>query len=178
MSAPCVARFIECSRTTLSSVIVNRGEGEVAQGNLRCLLCRIRQQRCAVRLRHVVEIMRPLPLQPIAGTAEFVLGVALIRGVPTPVLDCGALLGETAPPQHTRWVTIRCAERVAALALEDVLGVRQLPAQIDDLPPLLRGNEAIDAIASLDAELVLVLGDARLVPDSLWLSLERQAATP
>jgi purine-binding chemotaxis protein CheW len=128
-------------------------------------------------LPHVVEIMRPLPLQAIAGTPPFVTGAAVIRGVPTPVIDCGALLGEHTPPAPTRWATIRCKGRVAALAFEQVLGIHPLAA-VDDLPPLLRGSDAVTAIASVDAELVLVLASARLVPDSLWQSLDNQAATP
>jgi purine-binding chemotaxis protein CheW len=128
-------------------------------------------------LSHVVEIMRPLPLQAIAGTEPFVAGAAVIRGLPTPVVDCGALLGQLTPPAPTRWATIRCKGGVAALAFEQVLGVHPL-SQVEDLPPLLRGSDAVAAIASVDAELVLVLASTRLVPDSLWQSLGNQVATP
>lgn len=116
-----------------------------------------------------------LPLSPFAGAPECVLGLAVIRGEPTPVVDCGALLGETSPSRHTRMVTVRCGPRVAALAFEAVRGVHALrPADVRELPSLARGaaSEVISAVSVLDAELLMVLTDSLLLPDSVWTSLE------
>ena len=143
------------------------------------MLCRVRNRRCVLQLDHVVEIMRPLPLQPVAGAPEPVRGLSVIRGEPTPVIDCGALLGGDTRAMPSRLATIRCGERIAALAFEEILGVRRLSEQeLKALPPLLRAGEggAIDAIALLDAELVFVIGRARLVPDEVWASLQAQPA--
>lgn len=157
--------------------IVNDDTSAVSQDRSRYLFCRARAVRCAVPLQHVVEIMRPLPLQTVSGTPAFVTGAAVVRGLPTPVIDCGVLLGDVTPSRHTRWATIRHGGRVAALAFEEILGVRTLAA-IEALPHLLRGSEALAAMASIDAELVLVLESARLVPESTWEDLAVQTATP
>jgi chemotaxis signal transduction protein len=62
-----------------------------------------------------------------------------------------------------------------ALAVEGVLGVRELTSEsLDALPPLLgdASRVAISAVAALDRELLLVLETAHLVPESLWPILD------
>lgn len=139
------------------------------------LLCLARQRLCALPLDALVETMRPLPVTPLAGAPAFVCGVARIRGAPVPVVDVGALLGAPEPPQATRFVTLRVGERRVALALEAVLGFRELASEsLTALPPLLRhvSEDVVSALTTLDAELLLVLEATRLVPQSLWATLE------
>lgn len=109
--------------------------------------------------------MRPLPIEPLAAPVAHVLGVALIRGVSLPVVDLAAVLGLSATPPR-RFVVIAVADRGVALAVTAVLGLRSLPAA-EDLPPLTREapNAVIDSIGWLDAELLLVLNSARLLPE-------------
>lgn len=135
-----------------------------------------RARLCALPLAHVVETMRPLAVAPLAGAPPFVRGLAVIRGTPLPVVDLGALLFGSEPASPTRFVTLRLGPRGVALALEAVLGVRDLPGTLTSLPPLLSGAsaEAISAIGRLDEQLLLLLNAARLVPDSLaWFDAER-----
>ena len=42
---------------------------------------------CALPLGAVIETLRPLPLRPLAGAPAGVLGVAVVRGSPVPVID-------------------------------------------------------------------------------------------
>lgn len=135
-----------------------------------CLLMRTRSLTCAVPLPHVVETLRPLPLEPLASPPPFVLGLSVIRGAPVPVVDLGRLLGAAGAPLPVRFVVLRVAGRRVALAVEGVLGVRELdPARLQDLPPLLSGAEAgaVEAVAAHDAHLLVVLRAARTVPDDL-----------
>ena len=46
------------------------------------LVCRVAARLCALPVRAVIEIMRPLALEPIAGAPAFVAGLAIIRGEP------------------------------------------------------------------------------------------------
>jgi purine-binding chemotaxis protein CheW len=142
-----------------------------------CLVARARAVSCAMPLAHVVEIMRPLPIDPIAKAPSFMLGVAIVRGSPTPVIDCGAFIQESAQPEHTRWASVRCGERTAVLAFEAILGVRELPVLSDDLPPLLSGapSELLAGLALLDRKLLLVLHGGRLVPDEVWQTFEARS---
>jgi purine-binding chemotaxis protein CheW len=124
----------------------------------------------------VVETMRPQPLETLASAPSFVLGVAIIRGAPTPVVDVGALLGSADPPLATRFITLSVAERVVAVAVEAIVGVRVLPGEaLGDLPPLLRDAnvDAIAAVGTLDSALLVVLRAARLLPEAAWDDLVR-----
>jgi purine-binding chemotaxis protein CheW len=114
--------------------------------------------------------MRPLPIEPLAGAPPFVLGLSLIRGIATPVVDVGALVGAKDSPAFTRFVTLRLTDRrPVALAVEAVLGTRTLRGLgLSELPPLLRdaNPHLIASIGALDRELLTVLETARLVPDA------------
>jgi purine-binding chemotaxis protein CheW len=142
------------------------------------LICRIGVRRCAVPVSHVAETMRPLPVEPLADMPAFVLGVAIIRGGAVPVLDAGRLVG--APCQNaTRFVTIKVAGRVAALAVDSVLDVRPLPPDAVAAVPALLGEASaalVAAVGALDAELLLVLQAARLVPEAVWSSVQAARA--
>src|SRR5688500_13404284 len=113
--------------------------GEAHGGSGLCLVARARGLQCAIPLAYVLEIMRPLPIDPIANAPSFMLGVAVVRGAAVPVVDCGAFVQAEAPAGHTRWTSVRAGERTAILAFEAILGVRELPADSDGLPPLLAG---------------------------------------
>lgn len=141
------------------------------------LVCRARERVCALDLASVAETLRPLPIEPLAGVPEFVLGVALIRGEPTPVVDAGALLGLSSPPSFTRFVTLRVGDRRVALAVEEVIGARALAGlSLTEVPPLLRHSnpQVIAALGAMDARLLTVLDTGRLVPEATWSALVRQ----
>lgn len=133
------------------------------------LVCRVHTRLCALPLINVLETLRPLPIEPLVDAPPHVLGLARIRGQSLPVLDLAALLGMDGV-RPARFVTIVVGRRRAALAVGEVLGLRELPPeQAEALPQLLKEgrNEPIQAIARLDAELLMVLNGARLLPDEL-----------
>lgn len=142
------------------------------------LLCRVRTHWCALLLTQVVETMRLLPIEPLANTPSFVLGLSVIRGDPVPVVDAARLLGAKAGV-GTRLITLRTDTRQVALAVDEVIGVRTIPNdELHSLPPLLHGSctATVTAIGTLDAALLLVLTSARLVPEDVWVRLEKQVA--
>ena len=51
------------------------------------LVCRVATRICALPVGVVIETLRPLPLEPIAGAPAFVTGPAIIRGEPVPVVE-------------------------------------------------------------------------------------------
>jgi purine-binding chemotaxis protein CheW len=135
------------------------------------LIVRARDRACALRLTDIVEVMRPLPIEPISHAPPGVLGVAQIRGEPVPVVDLGALVDGQAgasPAAPGRFVTVRAGDRRAALAVDAVEGFRPLADEaLHALPPLLSGarESPIGRLAALDRDLLLVLDAARLVPE-------------
>jgi purine-binding chemotaxis protein CheW len=129
------------------------------------IVCSINDRRCALPIESVRETMRALPIVAAPGRSPGVLGVATIRGVPTPVIDLGAWFAcELSSP---RWfVTISVGQRVAAVAVDEVLGIRSLAAaHVAELPPLLASADAaiVESVAAADADLVFVLSAARLI---------------
>lgn len=138
------------------------------------LLVRAGGQLCALPIAYVIETLRPLPLRPIPAIDDAVLGVSIIRGAPTVVIDASRLLGTPATPQ--RFVTLRTASRVVALAVEAVIGVRELGGDsLQPLPTLLAAR-SLEAIGAADAELLVVLGASHLVPDGAASALEELPA--
>jgi purine-binding chemotaxis protein CheW len=138
------------------------------------LILGIGSRACAIPIAHVAETMRPLRVEPIAGMAPFLLGLAVIRGTPVPVVDLRALVGESQPETISRFVVLKVGDRRVALAVGTVVGIRDLDLIAPvDTPPLLRGAraEVVDAIGVLDAQLLLVLRASRLLPEDTWRQL-------
>lgn len=135
------------------------------------LVVRVQGRLCAFDLAHVRETMRPLPVEPTPGAPPFVVGLSMIRGVPTPVIDLAAWMGlPTSPP--TRFVTVASGTRHVALAVTAVTGVRALDAaELQTVPPLVREAAAgqVQLVGALDADLLIVLSAARMLPEDAWL---------
>jgi purine-binding chemotaxis protein CheW len=142
----------------------------------RTLIVGVKGRLCAVPLTHVIEIMRPLSVEPISDVPSFVQGISIIRGIPTPVVDLGALLGMPNGAAE-RVVTLRVGERQVALSVDSVLGVRELDvSKIGKLPPLLQGasKDAMEAMGTLDEQLLVVLCAGWKLPDEVWQTLTAQ----
>jgi purine-binding chemotaxis protein CheW len=154
------------------------GVGEI--GEAFWLLCRTGACRYAIPIGHVIETMRVLPIEAIAGAPSYVRGLCVIRGAPVPVVDAGMLLGNRAT-QAGRLVAIKAGTRTIALAVETVEGIRAIgPEAGNQLPPLLRdaATATIAAIGTLDAELLFFLHTARIVPDDLPVRRGSGGETP
>lgn len=123
----------------------------------------------------VIETMRLLPIEPLPGLPQFVAGSAIIRGLPLPVIVLSRLLdAETGPAR--RLVVVRAGQRFVALAIDDVLGFRDLSHDIvATLPPLLSGaaRSAVTELGALDGALMAVLDTASLVPDDVLAAIDR-----
>jgi purine-binding chemotaxis protein CheW len=133
------------------------------------LLCRVPPRLIGIPVEHVIETMRPLPIEAVSGAPDYVSGVSVIRGAAVPVVDAGRLFaGDRCQPE--RFVTVRAGERTVALAVGQVVGTRNVrPDSLRSLPPLLRsaGRGLIAAIATLDEELLLVLRSSHLLPEEI-----------
>jgi purine-binding chemotaxis protein CheW len=143
------------------------------------LVVRTGCQICALPLENIVETMRPLATESIADMPPLIRGLAIIRGSPVPVVDLNMLVGTRHDVPIGRFVLLRLGERRAAVAVEQVLGVRRLDGSVlQKFPPLLQDaySEMVTAIAMRDQELLLILQLSRIVPDEVWQSLEASGA--
>jgi len=143
------------------------------------LACQVGTHVCALPLSGVVETMRPLPVETFVRAPAFVMGLAIIRGQPTPVVDVGLVMGG-AVTLRNRFVTVRVNARVVALAFDDVLGIYSFsPSQTMELPPLLKevAGETVSQVTTRDAELLLFFESARLFPTDLLETLVEKQMT-
>src|SRR5580693_6854194 len=144
---------------------------------VKTLVVRAQAYLCALPLELVIEAMRPLPIEPIAGVPAFVRGMSIIRGEPTPVIDLALLLG--APREMPwRFVTIRVAGKQVALSVGAVAGIYDLdPRVMDRLPTLLRGasTEFVDSVRILDEQFLFALRSRWELPAEVWQAMTEQA---
>lgn len=134
------------------------------------LVLRTSYRTCAVPLAYVSEVMRPLPIESLAGAPAGVCGVAVVRGRAIPVVDLGALLddGVVVRSDAARFVTLRVGNRAVALLVNAVRTIQTLAwGKFESLPPLWQGPQspAVAALGVVDRELLLVLEATRLLPD-------------
>jgi purine-binding chemotaxis protein CheW len=144
------------------------------------LLCRAGTMLCALPIEQVIEIMRVLPLEPIAGAPDYVRGLSIIRGAPVPVVDVGLIVGGEVT-RSSRLVAVRVATRTVALAVDTVLGISQIAADVlDAMPPLLQeaAADTIAAIGARDADFIVVLRSGRLIPEDVFALLDAEGVTP
>ena len=144
------------------------------------LVVRAGARLCALPVSKVVEVHRPLPVEPVSQAPAAVLGFAIIRGAALPVVDLAVLLGSHSGGPCTRFVIVRAGDRRFALSVEEVLGIREFaPSFWGDLPPLLgpAAAELIEAVGALDADAILALETGHMVPDAVWDRLSQQEAS-
>jgi purine-binding chemotaxis protein CheW len=153
---------------------------ERAGGAGKALIVAVQNRVCAVPLQHVIETMRPLSIEMIADLPPFVLGVAIVRGIPTPVVDLGAVLGLSGHSAAERFVTVRAGDKQIALSVSAVLGIRNFQelSAAQELPPLLQGSagNVIETMGTLDGQLLMVLQAAWKLPDEIWEAMTAQEA--
>jgi purine-binding chemotaxis protein CheW len=143
------------------------------------LVTRVGGVTCGFPIEHVIETMRPLPVEPIGGSGGEALvlvdGVTMIRGAPVPVVDARRLLGVPGE-RGARFVIVRAADRRVAVVVDAVIAVRRIElATLAQLPPLLGGaqRDSVAAIGTHDAGFLVVLDSARLLPRDSWAAIER-----
>ena len=156
--------------------MVNRTQPAAPQATLlQTLMVRVGDTLCALRASSVREILRPLPLQPVAGMPAFVLGLAVIRGRPVPVVDLCRVLGVECGSAIQRFVTLKVDDRTLALAVESVLGVRRLDeSMLELMPSLLEGacGGILESLGARDRGLLLLLRSSRIIPPEVWQALD------
>lgn len=152
----------------------------VAQVGHHLLLCRVGSRVCGLPFAHVIETFRPLPIEPLAGMPAFVRGLSVVRGAAVPVVDVAMLLAAAEDSQpFERFISVRAGKHVVVLGTGAVIGIRDVrTVAADELPPLLEQALApyVEAIRTLDVELLVVLRASRVLPDTVWSALGLQGA--
>jgi chemotaxis signal transduction protein len=101
---------------------------------LRACLFALSGSRFAVDVRSAREVAVFDELTVVPRAPRQLLGVANLRGTVVPILDAGPLLGlpELRPPRSVRTLVLRDGSLLAAVAVENVLGLEPF----DDVLPV------------------------------------------
>jgi purine-binding chemotaxis protein CheW len=144
------------------------------------LFVMVGSRTCCIPLVHVIETMRPLPITALTGVNPVVRGLAVIRGVPVPVVDLARAMSATSAETTTdaRFVALRVGARRVALLVDSVVGVRAIDASTMEMPPLLRAasTDMIESIGAVDAQLLVVLRATRVLTDETWQAIDASAS--
>lgn len=128
------------------------------------LVFEVKDWSCSVPVTHVAEISRPLPTTPVANGPLYLMGLATLRGTPTPVLEMGVLLrGEPLNP--TRFIRLRGEGSEVALAVSRVGGVFRIDADERKVVPALLAPELlmVEGLGLRDQRLMILLDTLRLL---------------
>ncbi len=122
------------------------------------LLVRAGAFRCALPLRVVKAVMRPLPLRSASSLSAAVLGVTTFRGAFAPVVSLPILLGQPAGCESRFVALVTGGGRDCVLAVDAVEQIGKLQdASFQPLPPLLQGMSAAQAVVAADPDFALTL---------------------
>jgi purine-binding chemotaxis protein CheW len=136
------------------------------------LVFRADNHLAAIGLEHVTEVLRPLPVEHLAGVPPYVRGICVLRGRPVPVVDVGLLLGGERASGGGRFVGVRTGPQTAALSVDAVVGIRDLPLDLLHDLSSVTGSPACTAVGAVGPEPLLLLEAGRVIPDSVWDALE------
>jgi purine-binding chemotaxis protein CheW len=138
------------------------------------LLVRIGDVVGGLPIVDVVETLRPLPIQALAGMPAYVCGLSIIRGSPHAVVDLSRLVTGRAPDTFARFVVVRVGARHMALAVEEVVGVREIETpRLQRMPSLLSesGRHLTAGLGGVDRDLLLMLESSRVLLDDVAQAL-------
>lgn len=150
------------------------------------LVFRADRHLVAIGLDHVTEVLRPLRVEPLGGLPPFVRGLCMLRGVPAPVIEVGILLrrddgvsaATPSDPNARRFVGMRTGRQPAVLAVDEVIGVRDIPLDLFYDLSSVSGPAAYEAVRGIDDDPLLFLAAAHVVPESVWAVMESATGQP
>ena len=135
----------------------------------RWLRLRCGSQAYALELLKVQEVVLPVPLLPLRGTARSMLGIMNLRGQVVPVMDLGVHLGG-APAEEdaqTRIVVLEEHGEIMGLrvsAVEDVTNLADSQIEPPDTARICRiSNDVFRGVARLQQRPMILLDATRLL---------------
>jgi purine-binding chemotaxis protein CheW len=141
----------------------------------RYLIVRAADRLCGLPLASVVEIMRPLPLQELAGLPAYLCGLAVVRGEPTPVVDVSTVLTGVSNTKIGRFLSMRSAGRPFVLGVEAVVGLKTVErSTLRAVPELLDpARDLVESVGTVGTELLTIFRSSGAFAEELWAGVDR-----
>jgi len=144
-------------------------ERRAGERSTRWLRLRCGEQTYALELLKVQEVVLPVPLLPLRGTASAMLGIMNLRGQVVPVIDLGLHLGSLSVEMdlHTRVVVLEENGETMGLrvsAVEDVTSLTDHQIEPPDNARLCRiSNHLFRGVARLERQPMILLDASQLL---------------
>ncbi|MDG4491631.1 chemotaxis protein CheW [Xanthomonas vesicatoria] len=144
-------------------------ERRASERSTRWLRLRCGEQTYALELLKVQEVVLPVPLLPLRGTASAMLGIMNLRGQVVPVIDLGVHLGSSPVDMdlHTRVVVLEENGETMGLrvsAVEDVTSLTDHQIEPPDNARLCRiSNNLFRGVARLGHQPMILLDASHLL---------------
>ena len=127
------------------------------------------EQRYAVNVLHVKEVLRPTEITPVSGAPGFVLGIINLRGNVVTVIDARHRFGLSPRPidEHTRIMLIENRGQGVGVLVDRIGQVLNIsPAEISAVPSVANedGPKHAQGLATLSGELVVIVDLDKLLP--------------
>lgn len=162
----------------------------IAEAPGRYVVVRLADRRLALPVAQVEEICRPPELDSRSSDVPGLLGFALLRGMPTPVIDPAVLLGWTpfaaasredrlSPSLHSggRLVTLRMDQRLpdrtasrAALLVDEVFGVYAIAPEAVHAVALPGGRT--EQMGEFDHQFARLIDASALIESEQWQQIQ------
>lgn len=132
----------------------------------------------AVSIDHIAEISKPMQETEVPRTADFVRGIANVRGIVIPVIDLARRLGLTPQPlaRSSRVLIVRHGSDLCGAMVDQVVGVIPIaPEDLEEAPGAIGGTRGdfIRSLARYEGDLVIVLNLATVLDPADFLEGSR-----
>ena len=94
---------------------------------------RTANEQYALRVDEVLEVAELGEITPVPGASPSVMGVRNLRGQVVPVLNLARVLDVPESPAPQRIVIAEDSDRKAGLAVDEVIGVEELPEPSEEV---------------------------------------------
>ncbi len=126
------------------------------------------EERYAVEVKKVREILRIHNIVPVPGAADYVLGITNIRGSVVTVIDGRSRMHLTQKKQDklSRVVIIEYYNEFIGIVVDSVADVIDLPASAIDINPKINSHEGekyIRGVVSSQSGLIIILDIERFL---------------
>lgn len=152
----------------LTNIPPAKSAGPGGNSHVHFVSFRLERQLYALPLAHVERALRMVAITPVPEAPPWMLGAIDLHGRVIPVVDMRQRFGQPPkePVPNDRLLIVQTLERMAALMVDEVTEVLEVPAHQVEPPanPLFRARP-LAAVIRRDEGLILVLDAARLLPE-------------
>ena len=140
----------------------------------------IENEKYAIDVMQVQEIIRPLELSPVPGAPDYVLGIINLRGIVVSIIDTRKRfnLPEREMTEQARIIIIESGGNSIGILVDSVADVANLnEAEIEDAPNVgsNENSKYIDGVYHQNDHLLILVNVQELLSEEEWAEMSEWA---